>query len=316
VIPRDDKRVKETRLYITEDEATFKIREQVEGPVGYTLDENQKPKTIDFTADAKTIKGIYLLEGDTLKLCLPVPPPSGEHERPEKFASDPGSRLILTVLQRDPKAPKLDAKKEATLTEEQATRREGARRLATVARAMRRYLDEHAGRFPPSAICNADGKPLLSWRVALLPYLDETGLYDQIELDEPWDSAHNKKLLEKMPAVYGSEGTETYYQVFTGPGTVFDGKEGVKSEDIKAPQQTVLMAEAARPVPWTRPADLACNPGKELPGLGGSLFEDGFHLAGVGAEVRFVKNRFNETILRVMITRDPTESVDPLALDT
>jgi RNA polymerase sigma factor (sigma-70 family) len=314
-IPKDDKRVKETHLYVTEDKATFKIVNSVEGTVDYTLDEKQKPKTIDFTAAGKTIKGIYSLEGDTLKLCLPMPPPSGEHERPGKFASDHDSRLTLIVLERDPRAPKFDGKKEEKLTEEQAKRREGARKLARVARAMRRYLDEHDGRFPPAAICNEDGKPLLSWRVALLPYLDETGLYDEFKLDEPWDSAHNKKLLEKMPAVYGAEGTETYYQVFTGPGTVFDGKEGVKSEDIKVPQQTVLMAEAAKAVPWTRPADLACHPGKALPGLGGSLFKDGFHLAGVGAEVRFVKSRFNEKILRVMITRDATESVDPLELD-
>ena len=47
-----------------------------------------------------------------------------------------------------------------------------------------------------------DGKPLLSWRVLILPYVEQEDLYKQFHLDEPWDSEHNKKLIEKMPAVY------------------------------------------------------------------------------------------------------------------
>src|SRR5438132_522263 len=39
------------------------------------------------------------------------------------------------------------------------------------------------------------GKPLLSWRVLILQYIEETPLYLQFKLDEPWDSEHNKKLI-------------------------------------------------------------------------------------------------------------------------
>ena len=78
----------------------------------------------------------------------------------------------------------------------------------------------------PANLATADGKPLLSWRVVILPYLGEEDLYKQFKLNEPWDSAHNRKLIPKMPRVYApfrvkaKEG-ETFYQVFTGPKTLF-----------------------------------------------------------------------------------------------
>jgi hypothetical protein len=48
------------------------------------------------------------------------------------------------------------------------------------------------GHFPPHASYSPDGKPLLSWRVHILPYLEEQALYSQFRLDEPWDSEHNQ----------------------------------------------------------------------------------------------------------------------------
>ncbi len=75
--------------------------------------------------------------------------------------------------------------------------------LAEIGKAMHQYLKVHE-HFPPAAISSKDGKPLLSWRVALLPYLGHEELYKQFKLDEPWDSEHNQKLLDKMPRVYSS----------------------------------------------------------------------------------------------------------------
>jgi RNA polymerase sigma factor (sigma-70 family) len=86
------------------------------------------------------------------------------------------------------------------------------------------------GHFPPAAITGKDGKPLLSWRVAILPYLDDydgrtrEGLLKAFRLDEPWDSPHNKKLLAQMPAVFASpaagrpEPFTTAYRGFVSPG--------------------------------------------------------------------------------------------------
>ncbi len=99
--------------------------------------------------------------------------------------------------------------------------------LKRIALAMHNYHDMH-GSFPPSATYAADGTPLLSWRVALLPYLDEDTLYKQFRHNEPWDSKHNRRLLARMPAVFRvpllqPEGaTATYYQVIVGNGCVFE----------------------------------------------------------------------------------------------
>ena len=86
--------------------------------------------------------------------------------------------------------------------------REAARRaqcvnnLKQIGLAMHNYASANGG-FPPAAIVDPRGKPLLSWRVAILPYLDANPLYAKFKLDEPWDSPHNKELLKYMPAVYG-----------------------------------------------------------------------------------------------------------------
>src|SRR5207248_4615898 len=104
-----------------------------------------------------------------------------------------------------------------------------------------------------------DGKALYSWRVLLLPFMEEKELYEQFRLDEPWDSPHNRPLLARMPLVYGpfksgavGEPYATFYQVFTGEGTAFEGKEGLRvPEDFpNGTSETFLIVEAGRAVPW------------------------------------------------------------------
>src|ERR1019366_5324763 len=85
-------------------------------------------------------------------------------------------------------------------------------------------------RYPAAGVSSINdpmGKPLLSWRVAILPYIDQGPLYNQFDLAQSWDSPHNKKLIAKMPRVYVLPGTEakegeTHYRVLVGPGTVFE----------------------------------------------------------------------------------------------
>src|SRR5579883_2519371 len=93
--------------------------------------------------------------------------------------------------------------------------------------AMHVYHEVH-GKFPGPAITDKAGKPLLSWRVALLPYLEESPLHDEFHLDEPWDSAHNLKLLPRMPKIYASVGKEpptphsTFIQALVGKDCFFE----------------------------------------------------------------------------------------------
>jgi Protein of unknown function (DUF1559) len=167
------------------------------------------------------------------------------------------------------------------------------------------------GSLPAAASYGKDGKPLLSWRVALLPYLGQKALYDQFKLDQPWDSEHNKKLLDKMPNVYTpltgkpKERSTTYYQVLVGKGTAFEGKRGLRipADFPDGTSNTILIVEAGAAVPWTKPADVPYDQKKPLPKLGG-LFKDGFHVTLCDGSVRLIGRNMSEQTLRDAITRD------------
>jgi hypothetical protein len=181
--------------------------------------------------------------------------------------------------------------------------------------AMHSYHDAH-GRLPAAAVCGKDGKPLLSWRVTLLPYLEAADLYDQFKLDEPWDSPHNIRLLSKMPDVYAPPPGKkskvppdhTVCHVFVGKGAAFEGCEGLRLDDFPdGPSETVLVVEAGEPVPWTKPADLQYEPDGPLPEVR-CIFKDGFRARMVSCERWWVKKGTSEAILRAAITRNGGEN--------
>jgi hypothetical protein len=138
-------------------------------------------------------------------------------------------------------------------------------------------LNEEAARkhFPPAAICDETGKPLLSWRVKLLPYLGEGALYAQFHLDEPWDSENNKPLAAVMPAVYmdpqvGDLEGKTVYLVPTGKETIFGDEKGTSMRQITdGTSRTILVVEVdpQHAVPWTKPEDIAIDEEKPAAGL-------------------------------------------------
>jgi hypothetical protein len=191
----------------------------------------------------------------------------------------------------------------------EADAKEAQDNLRRIVVAMFAYHDAH-GHFPDSAIRGACGTPLLSWRVALLPHLKEAELYHSFKLDEPWDSPHNKAQLKKMPAIYRLPGvkpkddTTTFYRVFTGKGTVFEGRDGIRIGDIPdGLGNTLMVVEAAEGVTWTKPEDLVYAPDERLPKLGG-LFRDGLFVAYCDGTVRLIRNDFDEQRMRLAIVRD------------
>jgi prepilin-type processing-associated H-X9-DG protein len=197
---------------------------------------------------------------------------------------------------------------------EAARRSQAANNLKQIGLAMHNYLDAN-GTFPPQAIRSKDGKKaLLSWRVAILPYVDNQALYSQFHLDEPWDSPHNIKLLDTIPAAYRDPsetkdtGPNTPFQVFYGKGAGFEGKEGARIADFTdGTSNTILVVEAKKQVPWTKPEDVEFdseegetpNPleafGGRHPGGFNTLFADG--------SVRFIKHSIALEVLRALITR-------------
>jgi hypothetical protein len=193
--------------------------------------------------------------------------------------------------------------------EAKANREAIAKALRKLGIAMHKYHDDYH-RLPQHAIYASEPKPLLSWRVAILPYLGEKELYQQFKLDEPWDSEHNKKLLAKMPAIYEPVGVKTkeqyttFYQVFVGPGAVFDGQSELtlgKLAVTDGTSNTVMILEAAEAVPWTKPADLAFLPDKELSKLG-SLKDEGGSYACLGdCSIVFIRRDIPEKLLRQLV---------------
>lgn len=135
-----------------------------------------------------------------------------------------------------------------------------------IARALMAFHAKH-GHFPPPAILDKDGKPLLSWQVAILPHLGDeaAALYKEFKLDEPWDSPANRKLLDRMPAALStSPFKSTYrprpnsgYRVYTAKGSVFEGPGGCSKTDITDELANTILAVRHRDeAPWTKPSAL------------------------------------------------------------
>jgi len=124
------------------------------------------------------------------------------------------------------------------------------------------YHDAY-GAFPPAYTTDNDGKPLHSWRVLLLPYLEQQTLYSQIRLDEPWNSEHNKQFHNMRPGLYGcpsdfgpKDDYHTNYLRITGPGTLTDGPNTVSLKQLAYTSTTILYVESTRLVCWMAPEDL------------------------------------------------------------
>ena len=203
-----------------------------------------------------------------------------------------------------------------------------AKNLQLLALAVHNYHDAQ-GELPTNQL-SADKKPLLSWRVQVLPFIvgdrpplappdapvggEFAELHKQFKLDEPWDSDHNKKLIGKMPKVFApvrgkADPGTTFYQAFGGTnGWLHPGARFAAFRD--GTSNTFLLAEAAKPVVWTKPDDLAFD-GKDVPALGG-LFDGRFHAAMADGSVSRFKKGVDPDILKRLI--DPGDG-NPLPED-
>lgn len=187
--------------------------------------------------------------------------------------------------------------------------------LKQIALAIHNYHDTF-NKLPGAAIIGPSGEPLLSWRVALLPFLGESGLYDQFRLDEPWDSPHNARLVERMPAVYASPGQRlmpghTTYHAATGERLLFPPDREVRFANVTDGLSNTLMVlegNVASQVPWTSPEYLEIDDNDPL-----ANFRDarpgGFN-AGLGdGSVRFISNLIDPQVFKALLTRDGGERI-------
>jgi hypothetical protein len=202
--------------------------------------------------------------------------------------------------------------------------REAARRsqcknnLKQIALALMNYESKY-GTFPPAYVADESGKPMHSWRVLILPDLDQQALYNDYNFLEPWDGPNNSRLLSRMPPVYacpshpGAPGstTSTAYAAVFGEHCVFRGAEPVKMMDITdGMSNTLIVAEASNAgIPWMKPEDIdiTLHPTAGDPSGFSSDHVGGFHGVLADGAVRFISQNISQQVLNALFTRDGGE---------
>jgi hypothetical protein len=194
-----------------------------------------------------------------------------------------------------------------------------ANNLKQIGLALHNYHDA-MGHLPQN-VYGPKGEPLLSWRVQILPYIEQDNLWRAFKMDEPWDSENNKKLIEKMPKVYEVLGREapkgqTFYQAFLTPNPQRPRAKGVqpfngRSWLVDGPNNkmnlaripdgtsnTIGVVEARAGVIWSKPDDIPF--GEKLPPLGEEK-ADVLMVLMLDGSVRTIPTSIKPDTLRILI---------------
>jgi prepilin-type processing-associated H-X9-DG protein len=202
---------------------------------------------------------------------------------------------------------------------EAARRAQCANNLRQIGLALHNYAEVN-GALPPAFVADENGKPMHSWRVLILPYLDQQLLYDSYNFSEPWDGPNNSRLLSQMPAAYrcpsdpgSTGGTHTAYAGVFGEHSIFRGSKPVKWRDITdGTSNTLLVGESdGAGIPWLKPDDIDV----ELhPSIGDVNGFSSHHTGGVqflmaDGSVHFILQTTNPQTLKALFTRDTGDAV-------
>lgn len=191
--------------------------------------------------------------------------------------------------------------------------------LKQIGLAMHNFHDGH-GYLPPQALADKGGKKLLSWRVLILPYIEQQALYNEFHLDEPWDSPHNIRLAEIVPRVYSAEGVQqsgpykTRLVAPLTPSTAF-GKPGDATKFANMSDglsNTILIVETTpeNAVIWTKPEDLIVDIDAPLKSLLAEAEAGFFALIGDGSARFFERASVDDEKLRALLSIDGGELIE------
>jgi hypothetical protein len=200
--------------------------------------------------------------------------------------------------------------------------------LRLIGVAMQNYYDAQK-RFPPAYTTDAEGRPLLSWRLLLLPFFCRISLYDQFHIDEPWDSPHNRAILEKnyIPSEYVcpaerdvenvDERKTTSYVMIVGPDTIPSGPNSIRFKDVTdGVERTIWIVEVADSgIYWTEPRDLKAEEidfginDPERKGIS-SRHKGGAHVLMFDNKVAFLKDSSDPESVKALSTIAGGENVD------
>ena len=214
----------------------------------------------------------------------------------------------------DPAPPKRARAEKAAAPKpaDAATRMRAVNSLKQILLAIHNYHDVNS-RFPAD-ITDKAGKPLLSWRVAILPYIEQDNLYKQFKLDEPWDSEHNKPLSQTVVKLYQVPGqaagdTKTYFQGLAGPGTMFERGKRINFAAVTDGLSNTLAVVAGGPaVEWAKPADLPFDP--ENPKAPTSAFANVLVVGMGDGSVSMLGTKIDPDVFRRLAVRNDGEVID------
>jgi prepilin-type processing-associated H-X9-DG protein len=198
-----------------------------------------------------------------------------------------------------------------------ARRAQCTNNLKQIGLAMHNYLSANDC-FPPTSIADNEGRPMHSWRVMILPYMEASAAYNAYNFNLPWDSPSNTTVQGMMPHAYTCPSypptgpNMTHYQVVVGPGTVFEKPNAVTtiSQVTDGTSNTLLVVESITPIPWTQPTDLVYTPNMPITGVGGP-HRDMFNALFADGSVRALKNSLPATTLEKFVTRAGNEPIEP-----
>ena len=235
-----------------------------------------------------------------------------------------GDKLVLTLTEENGKAQKIVdelVKPAVGSARAAASRTVSMNNLKQLMLAMHNYHDVYR-HFPSQYGTKGDGTKLLSWRVYLLPFVEQDALYREFHLDEPWDSEHNKKLISRMPKVFSSptlpeelakKGMASYVAPI-GEKTIWDANKGTFIANITdgtSNTLAILEADAEHSVIWTKPDDLTID--WKAPAKGLELWKSGtkaiFLAAFCDGSVRAISDKVDPALLKKLLQMNDGEVI-------
>ena len=191
--------------------------------------------------------------------------------------------------------------------------------LSTPLKKVGLALHNHHSAFKQLPPRGATGNSKLSWRVHVLPFLGEQELYREFKLDEPWDSEHNAKLVERMPEVFAVASLELARQgktrivfPFHEKALYHNREQGAKFREVTDGLSNTIMvmvADSDQAVIWTKPDDLAID--LQNPKRGWSEGVDGkLPVLIADGSVRGLSPEITDEVIAALLTRAGRERID------
>ena len=198
---------------------------------------------------------------------------------------------------------------------EAANQSKDSNNLKQMALGLHNYNDANNNRLPGPFTPGPDGKPNrgLSWRVSILPYVDQAALHRRFHLDQAWDSPVNQPAGQAFVPQFQSTDdppdNQTRFRTFVGPGTAFEDENvSIPRSFMDGTATTLMMIETTDKVPWAAPQDIPYQPNGPLPALGHPN-RSVVLIAMMDGSVRSVKKTISPTVLHALITRNGGEVV-------